>query len=317
MKKKILIPILAASIALSACATISSISSRHDTANTIAAKANMTERVMTADKFNLTSWLRLARPEMPVNVYIEGDGLAWLNTRTPSLNPTPPDPIALRLAAADTTENVVYFARPCQYSGLAAGGACPDTYWTNGRTAPDVILAYNQALDQLKAQYHVVNFNLIGYSGGAAVAALVAAGRSDVLSLRTVAGNIDYAAFTAYHHVSPLDASRDPIEVAPQLAKLPQYHFVGGDDQIIPPSIVTAWKQASGNSLCVQSTVVPGIAHDSGWTAQWQQLLRLPLPCMPPVAAAPGVTPAVPMPAPAAPAPATAPLSGPPPLGTL
>lgn len=37
----------------------------------------------------------------PLFVYIEGDGLAYLDARTPSTDPTPADPLALRLAAAD------------------------------------------------------------------------------------------------------------------------------------------------------------------------------------------------------------------------
>ena len=34
-------------------------------------------------------------------IYIEGDGLAWLDRTTVSANPTPQQPVALRLALAD------------------------------------------------------------------------------------------------------------------------------------------------------------------------------------------------------------------------
>ena len=53
-----------------------------------------------------------------VNIYIEGDGRAWLNKNRPSLDPTPKNSLALKLAEIDPAPNVIYLARPCQYSKL-------------------------------------------------------------------------------------------------------------------------------------------------------------------------------------------------------
>ncbi|MCK5517946.1 MAG: alpha/beta hydrolase, partial [Alphaproteobacteria bacterium] len=252
---------------------------RHDTAAKIALPSRMTERVISAGIFNLTVWEHVSRPDAPVNIYIEGDGLAWLDSRTKSMNPTPPDPLALRLAALDKADNMIYMARPCQYTGLSSGGACPDIYWTNGRTAPEVIRAYMLALDNIKTLYHVTGFNLIGYSGGAAVAMLVAAERTDILSLRTVAGNTDYATFSAFHSVSPMDASINPINVATKVALIPQLHFIGEKDTIIPHAIFNSWKQASAGSLCVQSIIVPENTHKKGWVEKWPKLLDVSPAC--------------------------------------
>lgn len=253
----------------------------------------MTERVIQAGVFNLTAWERISNPAAPVNIYIEGDGLAWLNKRTKSMNPTPPNPLTLRLAAADKSENVVYIARPCQYTGWINDGACPDRYWTNGRTAPEVISAYSQALDVLRKYYQVGSFNLIGYSGGAAVAALLAAERPDVLSLRTIAGNTNYTAFSKLHNVSPLDASINPIDVAAKLSHLPQQHFIGASDTIVPVAIFDSWKLASGDTACIQSSILPGATHEKGWAEKWPELLNMPLSCTPAAA----VSGAIPMPA--------------------
>jgi hypothetical protein len=280
---RFIITLLAANI-LGGCA-LNSLSARHDVAAGIAGTAALAERAIPAGVFNLTAWERVSKADAPVDIYIEGDGLAWLNTRTKSLNPTPPDPLALRLAAADRSDNVVYIARPCQYTGWNGAGACPDIYWTNGRTAAEVIYAYNQALDNIKSLYGVSGFNLVGYSGGAAVAALVAAGRADILSLRTVAGNTDYTAFSAIHAVSPLNASLNPVDAAAKLARLPQQHFIGGEDTVVPPEIFNSWKQASGDTTCIQSAVIPGSAHEKGWVEKWPELLNAPLACTP--AAAP------------------------------
>jgi hypothetical protein len=278
LKNAMISIILAASMGAAGCA-MRSLEQRHETADQIAESAGMAGRVIPSRFFNLSVWEKIKQPGDEINIYIEGDGLAWLNKHTKSLNPTPVNPLMLRLAALDDADNVIYMARPCQYSGWNGSGACPDMYWTDGRTAPEVIKSYNTALDKIKFASHTQGFNLIGYSGGAAVAALVAAARTDVLSLRTVAGNTDYAAFSAIHNVSPLGTSLDPLGVAPKIAYIPQRHFVGTDDKVIPEEIFNNWKQASGNDACVRLTIVPGATHESGWVEQWKTLLEAPLSC--------------------------------------
>ena len=263
---------------LGGCASVS-LESRHDNAVSIAAAASMTERVISAGQFNLTAWERAPKQNAPVDLYIEGDGLAWLDAHTKSMNPTPPDPMTLRLAALDKADNVIYMARPCQYSGWNGDGACPDKYWTDGRTAAEVIQSYQQALDNIKALYKISGFNLIGYSGGAGVAALVAAGRTDVLSLRTVAGNTDYATFTRIHNISPMDASIDPITIAKKLSSLPQHHFIGAEDTVVMPDVFNSWKQSSGETACIKSTTVADVTHGKGWVEKWPELLKAPPSC--------------------------------------
>ena len=276
-----LILILLSVTILSGCGASSSLSSRHETATGIAGSASMTERILQAGPFNLTAWEHVQRPGAVADVYIEGDGLAWLDKYRKSMNPTPPDPLALHLAAADKNSNVIYMARPCQYSGWNGDGGCPDKYWTTGTAAPEVIAAYDQALNDLKTRYQVTGFNLIGYSGGAAVAVLVAAKRTDVLSIRTVAGNTDYAAFSAVHEVSPISDSIDPVSVAVTISRIPQQHFIGGKDKIVPHDIFDGWKQASGASACVHATVRPENTHNKGWAEEWPALLDIPVSCKP------------------------------------
>lgn len=53
-----------------------------------------------------------------------------------------------------------------------------------------VFTAYNEALDEIKKRYDITEFNLIGHDGGANIAAVLASTRKDVVSLRTVAGNL-------------------------------------------------------------------------------------------------------------------------------
>lgn len=264
-------------VLLTACAG-QSLQSRQDNADSIA--QDMTKDILQAGMFDLTVWKRIDAPNDMATIYIEGDGLAWLSKNKKSANPTPLHPLALQLAAKDTSANVIYLARPCQYSGLhGSNEACPDRYWTNARTAPEVIEAYNNLLSELKNMYHFSGFHLVGYSGGASVALLLAETRNDVLSLRTVAGNLDYTSFTELHHVSSLDLSLDPADRAASIAHVPQLHFIGGEDDIITPVLFTRWQQRSGSNTCIASHILGKATHHEGWAENWPTLLQMPVAC--------------------------------------
>lgn len=253
--------------------------SRGVIADRIARPAFMAERVIQAGPFNLTAWERMHKHNVAANIYIEGDGLAWISPERVSLNPTPKNPVALHMAAFDKAANVGWLARPCQYTGLASGAPCPVKYWTDARFAPEVIAAYHDALDNIKAMYDITGFNLIGYSGGGGIAALVAAERDDVLSLRTAAGNLDTKTFTSYHQVSPMSNSLNPVTVAEELADIPQHHFIGGNDDIIPPAIFHSWSQSSGETDCVKHTIITENEHTKGWAEKWPELLKMNVAC--------------------------------------
>ena len=221
----------------------------------------------------LTTFARITDPHAPIDVYVEGDGLAWLSRTEVSLDPTPREAMGLALAAADPGPNVVYLARPCQFTPRAKNPTCGIAYWTGKRFAPEVIAAMGQAVDQVVTQAPGQGVNLIGYSGGGAVAVLVAANRKDVVSIRTVAGNLDHAEVNRLAKVSPLSGSLNPIDIAPQLARIPQIHFSGGADTVVPPAIAERFRQAAG-SPCVAVRTIAGATHESGWRERWSELLR-------------------------------------------
>ena len=113
---------------------------------------------------------------------------------------------------------------------------------------------------------------LVGYSGGAAVAVLVAAGRRDLLDLRTVAGNVSTSRFAAMHRVSPYVGSLDPANAADRLARVPQIHFVGGRDTIVPRMIAEDYAARVGASSCVLIATVAMASHNQGWAETWPTL---------------------------------------------
>lgn len=253
----------------------SAVGGRLDKANKIAASADMKYELVRADGFVLTTFNKINSPGAEVNIYIEGDGFAYAARDRVSANPTPRDPLALRLASKDTAENIIYIGRPCQYTDMKLNPRCERQFWSSNRFAPITVRSVNKAIEILKSKYGFSKINLIGYSGGAAIAVLVASGRNDVASIRTVAGNLDHKAVNTYHSVSQLDkASLNPVDYAGNVRNIPQYHFVGEDDNIIPPFIAKNFAMTldDGNK-CVKVSSVKNATHHSGWEEHWNYLL--------------------------------------------
>lgn len=254
---------------LAGCAAID----RDANAEALAKPAGMSRMLMKTDPFMLTTFARITNRTQPVTIYIEGDGLAWASRTEVSRDPTPKDAQGLALAARDPAANVVYLARPCQYTDRSKNPSCGPAYWTGKRFAPEVVSAMNQAVDQVAVQVPGQKINLVGYSGGGAIAVLVAARRQDIASIRTVAGNLDHAEVNRLAGVSPLTGSLNAIDVARQVAKIPQIHYSGADDRIVPPSIAQRFTEATG-SACAHWLSVPGATHESGWTGRWSEMLK-------------------------------------------
>jgi hypothetical protein len=209
--------------------------------------------------FNLMSYKRFKNNNV-VNVYIEGDGLAWQSRTKISPNPTPTDPIALKLAIADNSENVVYIARPCQFIRFGED-KCSKEFWTQKRFAPEVIESYMQLLDGLDFK----KINLFGYSGGGAVATILAAKRKDVESLTTIAGNLDIDKFAEIHQVSKLNGSLNPANFAEYLGEIKQTHYIGLKDKIIPIEIYNSYSKKLPTRNNSKVIIIDNIGHEGDW----------------------------------------------------
>jgi len=269
--------LLAALVGLAGCAT-SSPQVRRDSAIAWAAAQGWQPLLLPGARFDLQAFVpeRLQRTER-LTVYLEGDGLAWVDRHTPSFAPTPSDPLALRLAVADARAPAVYLARPCQYTQGASFKGCEVRYWGSHRFAPEVIGAMNDAVDQLKRRYGATHLVLVGYSGGGAVAALLAARRDDVAALVTVAGTLDTEHWTQEQRVSPLMGSLNPRDVAERLAAVPQWHFVGMRDDVVPRSVLNHFLDRVSHSASPGTPpptveVLPDFDHHCCWAVAWPQL---------------------------------------------
>lgn len=269
------VSVLAVLPALAGCMAPAGPGARHERAAEIAAGAGLEPRRFEAPPFVLAGYQRgIAGPGPVLNVYIEGDGAAWVGRRRVAADPTPRDPIGLRLAAADPADKVLYLARPCQYATAETAQGCDPRYWSSHRAAEAVVAAMDAAIDQAKALSGVSRLTLVGYSGGGAVAALIAARRDDVARLITVAGTLDYPTWTAHHGVSPMPHSLNPADAGTRLGRVPQTHFVGADDEVVPAQVARAYLARLPDRARARLVVVPDFDHDCCWVKAWPTLLR-------------------------------------------
>jgi len=238
----------------------------------IATKAGLELRKETASPFSLTTFQATANQlgGDTLTVYIEGDGAPWVSSTHPPQDPTPLNPVSLILASLDERRPILYMARPCQYLDEAELASCHYKYWTAGRFSQEVVEAVDQVISRVKYSTGTHRVRLIGFSGGGVIAALVAARRNDMESLVTVAAPLDIEAWAAFHQISPLQESLNPMDFIGRLSKIRQLHLVGEKDVIIPPGYAKAIQTRMPFAGFV---FVPGYTHNCCWAENWPGLL--------------------------------------------
>lgn len=254
---------------------IPSVEMRSHHATALAKTVGWHAYILHADGFAFKTYGPKPIPATTLTIYIEGDGLAWLSTDTPSTNPTPINPIGLKLAIHDKTHHpVVYLARACQYISGKNWETCRMADWTNARFSPAIIHATQQAIDALKLRYRAKKIRLVGYSGGGAIATLVAANRTDVIRLITIAGPLDTDAWTRQKNLTPLRGSLNPADAWTSLTTVKQTHWVGGNDTVIPKEVAFAYANRFPSGKKPTIKVVPTYSHACCWATHMNALNR-------------------------------------------
>ncbi|OZT74716.1 alpha/beta hydrolase [Vreelandella boliviensis LC1] len=210
-----------------------------------------------------------------LRVYVEGDGYAWATATQPSLDPSPRQLLVAKLAFNDPTPNV-YLARPCQF---ISAPSCSPELWTDRRFSPEVLRSLDNALTLIKARHGNHDFDLVGYSGGAALALLLAAQRDDIEQVQTIAGNLSPANWIEHHGLRSLDNALEPIGFKDRLARLPQRHLSGKEDRVVPTSLLQTYYEQF-DSVCFQIVVIDEASHTEGWERAWRQWQARPIVCL-------------------------------------
>ena len=247
-------------------------------AKNISKKSHLRAAEIKGGDFVLRVYYRFTKAGAPLHVYLEGDGRSWLTPARASYNPTPRDPVGLSLAAGDNSDNVLYIARPCQYVSFDKNPLCKYPYWTHKRFAPEVIKSVSAVIDRGLEMSQGREIEMIGFSGGGAVAILVSSQRKDVTGIRTVAGNLNHKLWTNQHKIDPLMGSLDPIDVAKKVSRIPQMHYVGMLDKIIDRRVADSFKSKSGPNACIIIKEIVGADHTNKWAELWDKLSKIKLP---------------------------------------
>ncbi|SDI13919.1 hypothetical protein SAMN05660652_02931 [Propionivibrio dicarboxylicus] len=263
---------------LAACASPLNFGGTRESARAWSEARGFRQSILHSGAFELTAFLRRPAPlaggvvketdDAVLTVYIEGDGAAWSSPYHPPRDPTPRRPLALALAAIDPSPAVAYLGRPCQYLDAAALARCSAEYWVDKRFDPDVIDAYDLAISELKKRFSARALRLVGYSGGGNIAAILAMRRADVRSLIALASPLSLDAWIQRQGLTSLPGALDPVRQAGRLQAAS--YWVGGRDDIVPPSVVQPFAEQKGGTM----HVVKGYDHECCWIDDWLIILK-------------------------------------------
>lgn len=204
-----------------------------------------------------------------LHVYLDGDGTPWINNRRVSDDPTPRNLLLFRLMLLDTAP-AVYLGRPC-YNGFSASPPCEPRFWTDERYSTTIVNTMSVALEKILKSLRTKRVVLIGYSGGGALAMLLAEQVQNLQGIVTIAGNLDIEAWSSLHNYSPLAGSNNPARLPPLNPALFQLHLAGGKDKNVPVTLIrpTVLHQHSA-----QLVVIPEFDHTCCWEKIWPSVLK-------------------------------------------
>jgi len=216
-----------------------------------------------------------------IHFYIEGDGTPWVTRYLVAENPTPRYPLALALMKRDPALSF-YLGRPCFYQSpefyrslndSENTSPCDFHYWTDARYSETVVdlmkTMIEETLQHLPPEKKLLPVIVIGHSGGGTLAMLLAQHLEKIGGVITVAANMDTYAWTTKHGYSPL---KNSLSIANEktLRKIPQVHFAGTADDVVPPEINLPLMKKMGQTF----NIIEGFNHNCCWLRDWPQLLN-------------------------------------------
>ncbi|MBR6231882.1 MAG: hypothetical protein IKQ99_02145 [Alphaproteobacteria bacterium] len=211
--------------------------------------SGFTDRQVKTEYLTFAVWEKNGIEEgKPLRIYLEGDG-----------NPNPSDKIALYFAEQDSSSNVIYMGRPCQWTNDKICKTKPEIY-KEQRFHPEIIRETEEVILHLKNKYKAPSIELVGYDGGATVA-LNLASQMNISRVITIAGILDTNAYARQNDVKEIPDAQNPADKLSILTEVPQVHYVGGRDEITPRYTAERFVSKMRNPRSATVKSVPGIGH--------------------------------------------------------
>ncbi len=235
-----------------------------------AARFGYSRLLVKGDNFSHVVYSKLKSvPDRVLHVYLEGDGTPWIGASWVADDPTPRNPLMLRLMALDPADSI-YVGRPC-YHGLQRTPPCRANFWTSARYSHEVVDSMAAVVRGIIDERQSAALRLFGHSGGGTLAVLMAQQFKSTEAVITLAGNLDVEAWARAHHYTPLADSLNPARRLPFERAIRQLHLIGSDDTVISPRFLHALARQGKIGNVVE---VNGFTHSCCWEAIWPQILN-------------------------------------------
>jgi len=217
------------------------------------------ENSYSGDFLQLTGLEKNIQVGKKLRVYIDGNArTGGLFTQRAVLD----YPVAAQLAKKDKSPSVLYLNRPCYF---AQNKLCKTELWEEGRYEIGVIDEMLNVLLKIAEKYHISDFELVGYDGGAAVALLLATRLSghkiNVTKVITIAGILDTDRYALLTDEKLAENSLNPADEVFALSKIPQLHFVGALDKQVPASLVKLFHKKLLKPISFEVRTYPSADH--------------------------------------------------------
>lgn len=199
--------------------------------------------------YSVATIQKITDKNAPVHIYIEGDGHAFNSRGRATHNPTPRSFLVRGMAENDTSPNVAYIARPCQF---VIDDKCTKVDWTTGRFSKQMVDSVANAIKSIAGKRPVI---LVGYSGGAMISGLIIQNHRDINVIQwiTIAGVLNHSDWTDYFNDTPLTHSLN-MNTLPHISQL---HYVAEKDEVVPIKLSKEW---IGEHKMI---IIPGATHNS------------------------------------------------------
>ena len=232
-----------------------------------AASVGLSRRIVTGAGFQHVVYMNAADTGgARMLVFLEGDGRPWSDDgREPAADPTTRDPIALQMLARAKAAGI-YVSRPCYQQIVDA--KCSSEIWTGARYSREVVESLASAIESVRSETGAREIVLVGYSGGGALAVLVAERTKHVAMVLTLAANLDVEAWTQLHGYLPLSTSLNPAasEIAHPWREL---HLSGGRDDVVPTATTAAYFRKYPSA---KQKIFADFGHVCCWLDEWPEI---------------------------------------------
>ena len=206
-----------------------------------------------------------------VHFYIEGDGYTWQQGTRVSADPTPRNPVMLKLLLTDPYP-AIYLGRPCYFH--TQDSACNPLYWTSARYHESVVESLTLAIEAEIAAFSETerpnNIWIFGFSGGGTLAYLVAERmKTKITGVVTLGANLDIQQWAVERGADNLlKLSINPLDRSTQ-NDIVYLHYEGVDDKIVSNKSTKAFK----HKFPKQTWCRLPVDHSCCWQHHWPAII--------------------------------------------